>query len=132
LTLQLRFLSDIKAGRRTVRAPVYSHLVYDVMPNRSIEIDRPEIFIVEGLNVLQTGRLPRDDKAIPCVSDFFDFSVYLDANEARTGMSTASLRSGKPLSATRNPFSAAMRASPMRRQSRPPPRSGRGSISSTL
>jgi type I pantothenate kinase len=77
----LRFLSDIKAGRRPVRAPVYSHLVYDVMPSRSIEIDRPEILIVEGLNVLQTGRLPRDGKAIPFVSDFFDFSVYLDADE---------------------------------------------------
>jgi type I pantothenate kinase len=77
----LRFLSDIKAGRRPVRAPVYSHLVYDVMPNRLIEIDRPEILIVEGLNVLQTGRLPRDGKAVPFVSDFFDFSVYLDADE---------------------------------------------------
>jgi type I pantothenate kinase len=77
----LRFLSDIKAGRRPVRAPVYSHLVYDVMPSRWIEIDRPEILIVEGLNVLQTGRLPRDGKAIPFVSDFFDFSVYLDADE---------------------------------------------------
>jgi type I pantothenate kinase len=77
----LRFLSDIKAGRRPVRAPVYSHLVYDVVPNRLIEIDRPEILIVEGLNVLQTGRLPRDGKAVPFVSDFFDFSVYLDANE---------------------------------------------------
>jgi type I pantothenate kinase len=77
----LRFLSDIKAGRRPVRAPVYSHLIYDVMPNESIEIDRPEILIVEGLNVLQTGRLPKDGKAIPFVSDFFDFSVYLDANE---------------------------------------------------
>jgi type I pantothenate kinase len=77
----LRFLSDIKAGRRPVRAPVYSHLVYDVVPNRLIEIDRPEILIVEGLNVLQTGRLPRDGKAVPFVSDFFDFSVYLDADE---------------------------------------------------
>ena len=61
----LRFLSDIKAGRRPVRAPVYSHLVYDVMPNHWVEIDRPEILIVEGLNVLQTGRLPRDGKEIP-------------------------------------------------------------------
>jgi type I pantothenate kinase len=78
----LRFLSDIKAGRRPVRAPVYSHLVYDVVPNRLIEIDRPEILIVEGLNVLQTGRLPRDGKAVPFVSDFFDFSVYLDADES--------------------------------------------------
>jgi len=77
----LRFLSDIKAGRRPVRAPVYSHLTYDVTPNRWIEIDRPDILIVEGLNVLQTGRPPKDGKAIPYVSDFFDFSVYLDAAE---------------------------------------------------
>jgi len=77
----LRFLSDIKAGRRPVRAPIYSHLIYDVMPNETIEIDRPEILIVEGLNVLQTGRLPKDGKAIPFVSDFFDFSLYLDADE---------------------------------------------------
>jgi type I pantothenate kinase len=77
----LRFLSDIKAGRRPVRAPVYSHLVYDVLPNQWIEIDRPEILIVEGLNVLQAGRLPKDGNAIPFVSDFFDFSIYLDADE---------------------------------------------------
>jgi type I pantothenate kinase len=77
----LRFLSDVKAGRRPVRAPVYSHLVYDVMPNRWVDIDRPDILIVEGLNVLQTGRLPKDGSAIPFVSDFFDFSVYLDADE---------------------------------------------------
>jgi type I pantothenate kinase len=77
----LRFLSDIKAGRRPARAPVYSHLLYDVMPNQSVEIDLPDILIVEGLNVLQTGRPPKDGKAIPYVSDFFDFSVYLDAEE---------------------------------------------------
>jgi type I pantothenate kinase len=77
----LRFLSSIKAGRRPARAPVYSHLVYDVMPNHWIEVDRPDILIVEGLNVLQTGRLPKDGKAIPFVSDFFDFSVYLDADD---------------------------------------------------
>ena len=77
----LRFLSDIKAGRHPVRAPVYSHLLYDVMPNHWVEIDQPDILIVEGLNVLQTGRLPRDGKAIPYVSDFFDFSIYLDARE---------------------------------------------------
>jgi type I pantothenate kinase len=81
LTGLLHFLSDIKAGRRPVRAPVYSHLVYDVIPNQWVEIDRPDILIVEGLNVLQAGRLPRDGKAIPFVSDFFDFSVYLDADE---------------------------------------------------
>src|ERR1700722_6376448 len=81
LSALLRFLSDIKAGRRPVRAPVYSHLVYDVVPNHWVEIDRPDILIVEGLNVLQTGRLPRDGKEIPFVSDFFDFSIYLDADE---------------------------------------------------
>jgi type I pantothenate kinase len=78
----LRFLSDIKAGRRPVYAPVYSHLVYDVVPNVWIEIDRPDILIVEGLNVLQAGRMPKDGKAVPFVSDFFDFSIYLDADEA--------------------------------------------------
>ncbi len=77
----LRFLSGIKAGQRPMRAPIYSHLVYDVMPNGFVEIDRPDILIVEGLNVLQTGRLPKDGKAIPFVSDFFDFSVYIDADE---------------------------------------------------
>jgi type I pantothenate kinase len=77
----LRFLTDVKAGRRPARAPIYSHLIYDVVPNQSIEIDRPDILIVEGLNVLQTGRLPKDGKAIPFVSDFFDFSVYIDADD---------------------------------------------------
>ncbi|HKY87274.1 MAG TPA: type I pantothenate kinase [Pseudorhodoplanes sp.] len=77
----LRFLSGIKAGKRPMRAPVYSHLVYDIVPNEWIEIDRPDILIVEGLNVLQTGRPPKDGKAVPFVSDFFDFSVYLDADE---------------------------------------------------
>src|ERR1700709_1818482 len=77
----LSFLSDIKAGRRPVRAPVYSHLPYDIIPNEWIGIDGADILIVEGLNVLQTGRLPRDGKAVPVVSDFFDFSVYIDADE---------------------------------------------------
>jgi type I pantothenate kinase len=77
----LRFLTDVKAGRRPVRAPVYSHLVYDVKPNEWVEVDRPDILIVEGLNVLQTGNPPKGGKAIPYVSDFFDFSVYLDADE---------------------------------------------------
>jgi type I pantothenate kinase len=77
----LRFLADVKAGRRPVRAPIYSHLVYDVMPNQWIEVDRPDILIVEGLNVLQAGSLPKDGKEIPYVSDFFDFSVFIDAEE---------------------------------------------------
>lgn len=77
----LCFLSAIKAGKRNVAAPVYSHLVYDVMPDQVITIDQPDILIVEGLNVLQTGRPPRDGLAIPYVSDFFDFSIYMDADE---------------------------------------------------
>lgn len=77
----LAFLSDIKAGRHPVRAPVYSHLTYDIVPNQWAEVDQPDILIVEGVNVLQTGRLPRDGKAVPVVSDFFDFSVYIDADE---------------------------------------------------
>lgn len=77
----LRFLADVKAGRRPVRAPVYSHISYDVLPNQWIEVDRPDILIFEGVNVLQTGLPPRDGKAIPYVSDFFDFSVYIDADE---------------------------------------------------
>src|SRR4030095_11121205 len=81
LSSLLRFLADVKAGRRPARAPIYSHLVYDVLPNQWIEIDHPDILIVEGLNVLQAGRAPKDGKAIPFVSDFFDFSVYLDADE---------------------------------------------------
>jgi type I pantothenate kinase len=82
LPLLLGFLSDIKAGRRHVRASVYSHLTYDIVPNEWVEIDQPDILIVEGVNVLQTGKLPRDGKAVPVVSDFFDFSVYIDADEA--------------------------------------------------
>lgn len=75
-TSLLRFLSEIKAGKRNVEAPVYSHLVYDVMPGKSVVVDRPDILIVEGLNVLLPNKPGKD---IPFVSDFFDFSVYLDA-----------------------------------------------------
>jgi type I pantothenate kinase len=78
----LRFLTDVKAGRRPAHAPVYSHLVYDIVPGATIQIDRPDILIVEGLNVLQPNRLPKDGAAIPFVSDFFDFSIYIDAEES--------------------------------------------------
>jgi type I pantothenate kinase len=78
----LRFLSDIKAGKRNVTAPLYSHLTYDVLKNERIVVDQPDILIVEGLNVLQTGRPPRDGRGIPNSSDFFDFSIYLDADIA--------------------------------------------------
>ena len=77
----LRFLHDVKAGKAEVAAPLYSHLVYDVVPGETTTVERPDILIVEGLNVLQPARLPRDGSAIPFVSDYFDFSIYLDADE---------------------------------------------------
>jgi type I pantothenate kinase len=76
----LNFLHDVKSGKEKVEAPVYSHFHYDIVPGQSIVVDRPDILIVEGLNVLQPARLPRDGMAIPFVSDFFNFSIYLDAD----------------------------------------------------
>ncbi len=78
----LKFLSGIKAGVHNVEAPVYSHLTYDVIPGEFVTIDHPDILIFEGINVLQTRDLPADGKAVPVVSDFFDFSIYIDADEA--------------------------------------------------
>ncbi|MGI9356236.1 MAG: type I pantothenate kinase [Rhizobiaceae bacterium] len=77
----LEFLSSIKAGERRVTAPVYSHLVYDVVEGEEIVIERPDILIFEGINVLQTSELPRDGNSVPFVSDYFDFSIYVDAEE---------------------------------------------------
>jgi len=76
----LRFLGEVKSGRAVVEAPVYSHFHYDIVPGQSITVSRPDILIVEGLNVLQPAHLPRDGKEIPYVSDFFDFSIYMDAS----------------------------------------------------
>ncbi len=78
----LNFLGDVKSGRANVVAPVYSHFHYDIIPGQQVVVDRPDILIVEGLNVLQPGRLPRDGEAIPFVSDFFNFSIYIDADPA--------------------------------------------------
>jgi type I pantothenate kinase len=61
----LTFLADVKSGKTAVEAPVYSHLVYDVLQDQTLVIDRPDIVIVEGLNVLQPATLPKDGKAIP-------------------------------------------------------------------
>ena len=77
----LRFLSGIKAGLPNMRAPLYSHLTYDVRPGEFVTIDRPDILIFEGINVLQSRDLPKDGKAVPFVSGFFDFSIYIDAPE---------------------------------------------------
>jgi type I pantothenate kinase len=77
----LRFLSAIKSGEPNVPAPLYSHFTYDVLPGQYTAIDRPDILIFEGINVLQTRDLPKDGRAVPVVSDFFDFSIYIDADE---------------------------------------------------
>ena len=76
----LSFLSDIKSGRRQVRAPVYSHLHYDIMPGEFNVVDQPDVLIVEGLNVLQaSATAPGEPRTF--VSDYFDFSIYVDAEE---------------------------------------------------
>ena len=77
----VKFLSRVKAGEPAVDAPVYSHLVYDVVPGKRTLVERPDILIFEGLNVLQPPPLQRDGKPVQFVSDFFDFSIYLDAEE---------------------------------------------------
>src|SRR5215213_925439 len=78
----VRFLADVKSGRQEVFAPVYDHQSYDIVPGARQAVDRPDILVLEGLNVLQAGR--RTDGTAPEVflSDFFDFSVYVDAAEA--------------------------------------------------
>ena len=73
----IQFMADVRAGDAAVHAPVYSHQAYDIVPGEFQVVDRPDILLVEGLNVLQTG-----DPSRVFVSDFFDFSIYLDADEA--------------------------------------------------
>ena len=80
----VRFVADVKSGRAEVEAPVYSHLRYDIVPDERITVRQPDIMIVEGLNVLHSTSVPRTAPAAPrvFVSDFFDFSIFVDANEA--------------------------------------------------
>jgi type I pantothenate kinase len=75
----LRFVAEVKAGKDEVSAPVYSHLTYDIVPGGRIVVRRPDVLIVEGLNVLQPPRVLEDGRTGLAVSDFFDFSVYVDA-----------------------------------------------------
>ena len=75
----LNFLADVKSGVKRVEVPVYSHFHYDILLDQTMVIESPDILIVEGLNVLQPASMPRGGEAIPFVSDFFDFSIYLDA-----------------------------------------------------
>lgn len=72
----LQFMNDVKAGKPEARAPIYSHLAYDILPHVEEVISNPDILIVEGINVLQVGK-----GAQVFVSDFFNFSIYVDAQE---------------------------------------------------
>ena len=74
----IRFLADIKSGKPNVTAPIYSHLTYDIIPDQFNVIDQPDILILEGLNVLQPNRNQANELF---VSDFVDFSIYVDAEE---------------------------------------------------
>lgn len=78
----MRFMADVKAGFPEVSAPVYSHLAYDVLPGEKEYVRQPGVLIVEGLNVLQTGNGHPGNAPPLFVSDFFDFSIYVDAEEA--------------------------------------------------
>jgi len=73
----LSFLRAVKSGEGSVSAPVYDHLAYDILPGASVTVRRPDIVIVEGLNVLQVDR-----DGVEFVSDYFDFSIYVDADQA--------------------------------------------------
>jgi type I pantothenate kinase len=76
----LTFLRELKSGRAEVSAPVYSHVVYDIVDGESATVHQPDILILEGLNVLQVGA--PGSEATEFVSDYFDFSIYIDAEEA--------------------------------------------------
>ncbi|HET7398931.1 MAG TPA: type I pantothenate kinase [Intrasporangium sp.] len=75
----LRFVAEVKSGRPEVSAPVYSHLSYDIVPGEQIVVRRPDVLIVEGLNVLQAPMIHPVRGSGMAISDFFDFSVYVDA-----------------------------------------------------
>ncbi|OOF58828.1 type I pantothenate kinase [Rodentibacter genomosp. 2] len=75
----IHFLAEIKSGNKNVKAPIYSHLTYDIIPDEFNEVNQPDILILEGLNVLQTGGNKSNQIF---VSDFVDFSIYVDAEES--------------------------------------------------
>ncbi|MBC7309053.1 MAG: type I pantothenate kinase [Tetrasphaera sp.] len=75
----LQFIASVKSGMEVVTAPVYSHLTYDIVPGATIEVRRPDVLIVEGLNVLQPPSIRPDGSRTGAISDYFDFSVYVDA-----------------------------------------------------
>lgn len=77
----VKFVADVKSGEEEVTAPIYSHLIYDIIPDQVQTFHQPDIMIVEGLNVLQTGVGSAEQASPVFVSDYFDFSIYVDADE---------------------------------------------------
>jgi type I pantothenate kinase len=77
----VRFLADVKSGAPVVHAPIYSHPLYDIVPGATQTVRQPDVVIVEGLNVLQAPPNERGDDQL-FASDFFDYSIYVDADEA--------------------------------------------------
>src|SRR5918993_2062579 len=82
LPLLLRFLADIKSGRDGVSAPIHSHLTYDILPDRTQVVGRPDVLVVEGLNMLRAGLQEPSEGHMVFVSDYCDFSIYVDAQES--------------------------------------------------
>jgi type I pantothenate kinase len=78
----LRFVAEVKSGAPEVRAPRYDHLTYDIMLGDEIVVHRPDVLIIEGLNVLQPAHLDESGRSALALSDFFDFSIYVDARPA--------------------------------------------------
>ncbi len=119
----LRFLTDVKAGRQPARAPIYSHLVYDVMPNQSIEIDRPDILIVEGLERAANRAAAEGRQGDPVRVGLLRFLGLSRRRRGRAqghGTSTAFSRCAAPRSAIRNPTSTAIRICPTMKRWKPP------------
>ena len=79
----LRFVAEVKSGAAEVRAPRYDHLTYDILPGDEIVVRRPDVLIVEGLNVLQPAHPDEEGRSALALSDFFDFSIYVDADIRR-------------------------------------------------
>ena len=77
----MAFLAAAKSGKEILEAPVYSHLYYDIMPDEVQVFEQPDIIIVEGINVLQVSLSRKPQKRRVFVSDFLDFSIYVDASE---------------------------------------------------
>ena len=111
----LRFVADLKSGVEEVRAPVYSHLRYDIVDGETQVVQRPDVLVLEGVNVLQRG------SGRVYVSDFVDFALYLDAEEddvRRWYLIALPRAAQRRLPETRTPTSTATRSSPTRRRSR--------------